>query len=625
MTLQQRFVTIRSIPWFAKVLSFLGGLLYLVQSWIYAHTQSSILDEGAYLLKGYLFATGKYTLFQDFGPWTNHMPLSFLIPGWAQMLFGPGLRTGRYLAVFLGVLMLVGLWILARRFGGYWWAVAIIWVVSLNPTLIKIYSTATSQVLIACMLVWVLVMTLGDNRPLWCLLFGASLASIIILSRLNMSPVLPLLLIYIFWQHGRRAGLLATLVSVFIVGLTHAIYWPDILKIWAFWLPQDLFPSIALWKLPDITLSWDPAVDLSSRMLSFWFGIRFHIVAIVGAGITWLLWPWRKSWKNQTNFKIACFLSLLFFVELLAHMWAALANNYCVFCFTPYLSFFIVLGLLLPLFSVSSWVQQESSLRITLTGLFVLGTSAGVGYSTYQRAGKALLTLQMPQFWDFNRIWETVDLWGPFANKFGWSYHFLQRFLPTVTGLILGTIILVVSFVLHRVYVRNNNNKLHRWTYSSFALISLASVGLLLSPTLIFSSDEDAYACGGNVISGYEQVGNYLDTRIHPGAQVFWAGGESAIPLVYIADVEIYPPQINGVYTLAIDGDDDILFKYGFWSNSLAEKWLSEADYVLVAEHSFTEEFRVSLKVGGFTLIEKTPSPEVCQEDAQIMIFGRSP
>ena len=140
MRLSQGIDRIKSIPWLASLLGVLGGLVYVIQSWFYAHTQVSILDEGAYLLKGYLFATGKYQPFQDFGMYTNHMPFSFLIPGWVQALFGPGLRTGRYLAITLGVMMLIGLWVISCRLGNRWWAAILIWLLALNAPL-SIYSS----------------------------------------------------------------------------------------------------------------------------------------------------------------------------------------------------------------------------------------------------------------------------------------------------------------------------------------------------------------------------------------------------------------------------------------------------------------------------------------------------
>jgi hypothetical protein len=138
MSWYQCFTRIKTVPWLADILAAIGGIIYFAQSWTFAHTQVSILDEGAYLLKGYLFATGKYWPFQDYGPWTNHMPLSFLIPGWVQVLFGPGLRTGRYFAIALGAVMLIGVWLVSRRFGNRWWSAALIWFLAVNIPIIKV-------------------------------------------------------------------------------------------------------------------------------------------------------------------------------------------------------------------------------------------------------------------------------------------------------------------------------------------------------------------------------------------------------------------------------------------------------------------------------------------------------
>jgi hypothetical protein len=73
------------------------------------------------------------------------------------------------------------------------------------------YSVAVPQVLIACMLVWILVLVLGDGRPLWQIVLGSLLAGLMLMTRINMLPVLPLLLLYIFWQHGVKAGILSTI------------------------------------------------------------------------------------------------------------------------------------------------------------------------------------------------------------------------------------------------------------------------------------------------------------------------------------------------------------------------------------------------------------------------------
>jgi hypothetical protein len=113
--------SIASLTWLPYLLALAAGLVYLFQSWGYAHSLESVLDEGAYLYKGYAFVTGQYRIYQDYGFWSNHMPLDFYIEGNVQSIFGPGLRTGRYFAFFARMLMLLGLWITTRD-ERPWWA-----------------------------------------------------------------------------------------------------------------------------------------------------------------------------------------------------------------------------------------------------------------------------------------------------------------------------------------------------------------------------------------------------------------------------------------------------------------------------------------------------------------------
>jgi len=141
------------IPWLAEAAAALLGLVYAGWGLFFAHTSNSLLDEGAYLYKGFLFVAGRYWPYQDYGPWTNHMPLSFLIPGALQTLFEPGLRTARNFMVVVGLVMLVGIWLLGKRFGGRWWALFAVAALALSPALIQFYSIGVTQGLVACMLV----------------------------------------------------------------------------------------------------------------------------------------------------------------------------------------------------------------------------------------------------------------------------------------------------------------------------------------------------------------------------------------------------------------------------------------------------------------------------------------
>ena len=121
----------------AILLAFAGVILYSVLSVGYAFTQRSTIDEGLYQYKGYLFASGTYQPFQDYGPRTQYAPFSYLIPGAVQLVFGPSLLTGRLFGVITGILALVGLWLVACRLGGYWWGAAAVWATALNPGVIR--------------------------------------------------------------------------------------------------------------------------------------------------------------------------------------------------------------------------------------------------------------------------------------------------------------------------------------------------------------------------------------------------------------------------------------------------------------------------------------------------------
>lgn len=174
---------VRDISWLAHALAFLGIVLYFVQSWTYAHIQTSLADEGGYLYIGDLYLRGVLRPFQDYGPPRWYAPLSYLVPGQIEKWFGASLLTGRYFSVFCGILLLIPLWLIARRFGGNWWGAAIIWCIALTPISIQIYSLAISQVFVACLLAWSLFFLLAEKRPPWQIVAGSALAGLTVMTR----------------------------------------------------------------------------------------------------------------------------------------------------------------------------------------------------------------------------------------------------------------------------------------------------------------------------------------------------------------------------------------------------------------------------------------------------------
>ena len=612
-------------PFVAEFVALLAGAAYLFQTWTYAHTRQSILDEGAYLLKGYAFVTGQYQIYQDYGFWSNHMPLSFYIPGYVQMLFGPGLRTGRYLAIFLGLLGLLGVWFLFRRLGGRWWAAAMVWVIAINVAMIKMYSVMVTQVLVACLLTWMLVFGLGKPRQMWQIVLAAVLAGIALMTRINTLPVLPLFILYILWQHGWKAGLTAALAGGVVVIIGHALFWPGILRMWAYWLPESVAPFLStLRPPPGSTPYWDPEIDLLGRLTSFFMSIRVNFTTMIGVFSSWLLWPKRQDWKHKSDRISALFLSLVFISLLLIHMWATLGKSYCVFCLPGYITFFEITGLALVVVSFPSWRKRLPIWSQALILVSILVISAGIGFGAFEELGNQLINLPVPGF--LLRRASTpgvVKLGGLLNARFNLQTRDLRRLLPALAGFGAGLAILLIAVFLARWI--NRRRKENPFSFGTIAQSTFLLTGLILTPSLPLSGGYAFYECSGNVIQNYEAVGRYLDDVLPAGATVFWRGGLSAVPLLYLPDVRYYPPQINGRYTYYEYDDADALLRYGFWNEALENEWIREADFVLVEQRSYNGWIEDVLSTGPYDELAATPQVLACRDDSAIRIFRRLP
>jgi hypothetical protein len=609
----------KSSRYTAEILALLGGAIYLWQAIADAQTRSSFIDEGLYLFKGFLFASGQYQPFQDFGPWTNHMPLSYLIPGYVQAWFGPGLRTGRYFSIFLAGITILGLWVVTRRLAGRWWAVAVVWAVALNIAGIKLYTLAISQAIVACMLVWVLVLSLGEDRPTWQIMLASALSGLMILVRINMAPVLPLLILYIFWQHGKRKGLWSLFVGFTTLALGHAFFWPEILKIWAAWLPRHLTPWLNTWRLANPPEKWYTSAALPDpveRTLYFFLTFRLYFLGLVGALTIWFLWPGSsRMWKTVSQYRTSVFLSILLLTLLVMHMWAAFVFGFCISCILLYVAFFYILGLILLAVAFSAVKRTISPWREAVVVILVVIFLLGMAYSTYSDLGKVWARLAVPLV---GSNLQEGSIWEGFANMLGVAYFNLLRVVAALAGgIALVILVLVLAKALQLLLSRTRTRQVG---YSFVLLCTVLILGFLLSPTILLSKGNDFFACGGDVLGAYEATGEYLNETIHPGSSVFWLGRLPAL-FLYTPEVEIYPPQLNHFHSFRFGGVDQELSRFGLWNQSLGEKWILEADYVLVEEEWLDGWVIESIEAGGMVELQPAPIPDPCRETSRIRIF----
>jgi hypothetical protein len=610
---------------FTGIISLAGVGLYALLAWGHAHGQVSVIDEGMYLYKGYLFATGEYVPFQDYGPLTNHMPLSFLIPGWFQTIFGPGIWVGRSMAIGLAICMLLGLWLASRRLVGNWWAAAAVWSITLNSMLIKIYSQAISQVLVACMLIWVVVLTVGKVRARWQILAGVVLSAILFFTRINMAPVLLIVILFIFWQHGRKMGLLALSLGAALVIFGHLIYWPDILKLWAKWIPVSLSPFLNSFRLPqDVLPLWDPAIGWINRYQSLWLTLKLHFLAVLGIfTMVSVLISSRYRRGELRDDLSGLMLVSIFGVLFIAHAVASLGLNYCVYCLRNYAAFFSPVGIIL--LGLFGWkiLEFRESPALILVLLSLLLVPFVFGFTIDGGLFASLLSTDITKISGLTPQPGTTQLSVMLTNKLGVQYDHLVQ---TGRWLLIAAFILVplAAVFVHSMKWRRNGSS--RPSFLSYVNVSLMAwcVLVLSLTTVSFSGIYDDYDCGEDVVAANASAGKYLSEKIPEGSRVYWGVGRSPIPLLYLTGRQIYPAQLNGDYTYLLEGDTETVHRFSYWNEELAVDWLQEADFVIFEERVYSQMKILGFDESQFDEITKTIPTNPCRPDSSIMIFNHA-
>lgn len=615
VTSARRFV---SIPWLPTVLSVAGFLAYLFAALQIARTRTSFLDEGLYLFKGYLFATGQQIPFADYGVWTNHAILSFLIPGYVQKWFGPGLETGRYFMILLSLLTLLGLWVFAKRWGNAWWAVGAVWAMALNPAEIKIHTLAISEGTIAALLVWIVVLTVGQERPLWQVLLGAALTAPLVLTRENMAFVPPILYLYIFWQHGWKTGLLAVATSGLLFLAGNVFYYPDNLKFWAMRLPEPVSPQfVSEAALPGgggTTIPEPEGSNLYRMILYFLLTFRLHFVSLVSAVTVWLLLPFHFKPMSE-RMRAVIFLTVLLLVLYFAHLDASFFGEFCISCILLYVGFFDFLGLMLLVIAVPILIKEVSVLRRIVIFSVISLLILGIGFSTHEDLSSEFA----------KRMIERLDgtyLWGALIHYI--DLPDLMLFRMTFVLLVSALVVVLGGIVLWGIHRRLNGVQAAGGRIGLVALNLFLIVGLILSPTKVLGAGNDFFSCeGSDVFASYRKAGEELSQVIEPGSKVYWEGRLTAI-FLYMPDVEIYPPQLNHVHSYRIGGDSDQMLRSSYWNDELAAQWLKEADYIMVqgAEKVYlTDEM---LESGEYVKVMSAPKAERCRWQSVITIYRRA-
>ena len=69
-------------------------------------------------------------------------------------------------------------------------------------------------------------------------------------------------------------------------------------------------------------------------------------MAMVGVLTTILLWPPQKDWGGKHRMRFLLVFGGLFVILVAVHQWASAGQSCSYFCFSGYLAFFYILGIL---------------------------------------------------------------------------------------------------------------------------------------------------------------------------------------------------------------------------------------------------------------------------------------
>ncbi len=595
---------------------------FLVQAVIYAHQMPSRVDEGSFLIKGYYYVKGIYQPFQDYGPWTNNMPLAYYIPGLAQALFGPGLQTGRYFAIFIAALMLLAIWLLLRRLKGRWWALAGVLFFALNPALIKTYVQAVSQVIVACLLAWSLFFLIGEKRSLAQIGAGAFLCALTTLTRQNMIFMMAFAVLYAWLIFGKKAGFAALLCAGLPFLLAHVIFYPKIIGLWSIWLPGFLRDALGLTTIDTVSGGgeqvWSPEIGLLTRFTSFFTAVRYYFAALLGVLFGLLLLPRKAAWSSAYERKTALYLMILFIVMFLLHAWASLGKNYCVYCFPNYLAFFIPIAVLLAVIVLSNLGRLQPKVGLFPALLTALVFIPGIFLGSLETVGRGLMSLAVPRVKGGRILTGSTELWKLFSNRFGFSYDQLLPYVALACGLLAAIAFLLLVYLAYRWFGRK------AFLYGgNFILIALAAASMVLMPSPLLADMQTENTCGGDVLAAYETVGAQLDAQIPPGVTVYWAGGSVVTPLLYLTDVYVQPQLLNGVYSKRIGGDRAELEKNGYYNEESVEIWREQADYVVNSNIKMIDTWLTFLNAQDFDEYQHTDALDPCDASTFLRIYKR--
>jgi hypothetical protein len=428
---------------------------------------------------------------------------------------------------------------------------------------------------------------------------GSFLAGLIPVTRINLFPVLPIVIMYVFWEHGFKKGTYGLLVSLVpFVGM-HIIYWPGIMRMWTQWSNEALTYFLDIDQLnpfsgesPDVK-----EVTTLTRLLATFQVIRMQFPAIFGAFTVVSLWP--EKWTDQSHKKTSIFLLVLFSVLLLLHFWVSVMLDITVFAFFRYVAYFYILSILLIISTWKNWNYTQSIWKRILIGIVSVVSLLGISVSNSEVStyfGRFVITLLQKRALSFENgkiVLAPWKWWETFQGQLGWEFSTSLK----ITGILLfffsTLVILIGLMILYSRYIRSEENRKTRQILPQLMIIFLV-VGTVLSPTEFYGGGWNFYDCRDGVFDSYQEAANEISKYVEKGDLVFWIGVDTQSVLLELSELrsfQIYPQQLNAMNTFRLGGDTDTLTRIGLWNDEVAQAWVDGSQVLLFEDQALTRWF----------------------------------
>jgi hypothetical protein len=547
------------------VLLFALFIAYSIYSLLYTRIN---FDEGSYAYKGYHFIRGDYYPFQDYGLYTNKMPLAFLVPGFFQTIF-PGILTGRILAIVFSCIGLLGLYLFAAKAFDRNAGLLAVAVTVFSLSTLTNFSMAITQSMTAALLIWAFYLLVHGNKP-WMVYAGGVLSLLAVFTRQNIVFVLPVIWLYVMINKKAGNSILFTLLYLGTFVVFHLPYLPNILTIWAMNIPKQLH-LLEQWRPPGQlfveTTGASPSILEQIRSLSETY--LMHAVSFLGGflGLPTLFV------KNKTKIeKDLALLVISFWVLAIPHALATVGTKTMNSGFNNLIDFFGFLGILAFIYEINL-VNKKHQTGLIIGAVLLLGVSLGHYFKDLFR--DSWQSVQLPYFSFSTSSFQTTGAVGLFERIFGLSYEQLYAIVPMMTG-VLFMIIVLAGWGIWSTIAKLSGPA------ANPALITIYIVIFMLSqPINFFLRLTHPGACSANVIRQDQEIRQQITEVITVPAVVMLGYRDDLVYLAGNPSVLVPPASINRPWALITGMDADTAQKYGMYTQALLEKWYNEADYLL--------------------------------------------